>query len=133
MFQRLHELSTFLKAVPRDELIWGAAYVDRLYVIEHSILTLLAARNATRVQYSNEPSSTQIIRLLLTAGQLFIYTNLRQTPVGHGIRRRLVSRVEQAVEQCLQSQARNIILTQLSAELLWLLNISAAAEGRLSK
>lgn len=124
MFRRLHELGTFLNVAKSDALLCHAAYPDRVYTIEHSILTLLV-KAPNRIC---TPSSISVIRILLTAGLLFIYTNLRQTPVGHGIRRRLATRIKKGLEQHCQSQS--LIAAQLPAEILWTMIIAGTVASQ---
>ena len=127
MLGRLHELSTFLNLARHDAILCYAGYPDRVYVIEHSILTLLA-RISSR---SCSLSSIGIIRTLLIAGLMFIYTNLRQTPVGHGIRRRLTERVKSSLMTHTENQS--LLVSQLPAEMLWMAIIAGTSTSQQTK
>ncbi|RDW92605.1 hypothetical protein BP5796_01999 [Coleophoma crateriformis] len=87
ILQSLHELSVFLNIMGPDQqaLPANAAYPDRVYGVEHRILTQLAHQ---------APDSNAVFGPLLHAGLLYIYTNLRQTPVGGEIRQALVARLK---------------------------------------
>jgi hypothetical protein len=124
MFKRLHELGTFLNIAKSDAMLCNAAYPDRVYTIEHSILTLLVkAPNR-----SCTPSSIGVIRILLMAGLLFIYTSLRQTPVGHGIRRRLTTQIKKGLEE--HSESQSLVAAQLPAEILWTMIIAGTVASQ---
>lgn len=92
ILQDLHELSTFLNPMGkcRDDLPPGASYPDRVYIVERNILTSIAKAN-------NDKSQNSIFTILLHTGLLFIYTNLRQTPVGGQIRKSLSNRLRSCI------------------------------------
>ncbi|KAN0095202.1 Fungal specific transcription factor domain containing protein [Hyaloscypha variabilis] len=101
---QLHQLSTFLNLTPRPEqdLPQEAAYPDRVYLVEHQILTLLA--NYAIPSFSLNPDnealvSESVIEILLRASLLYIYTNLRQTPVGGRLRQALVFELWSCLER----------------------------------
>jgi len=106
----LHELSTFLNLSESetDELPVEACYPDRVYTVEHSILTPLYD--------SVDPNrSNDIWNILRHASLLFIYTNLRQTPVGGEIRKSLSGRLRLALQS---AELRS--LRDFPAEMLWI-------------
>jgi hypothetical protein len=89
----LHELSTFLNSTPADELPGDANYPDRVYAVEHSIATAVAEAASNK-----DCDRSEISFILLHSALLFIYTNLRQTPVGGSIRITLVARLRSVLE-----------------------------------
>jgi len=81
---------------PGKELPAEAAYPDRLYTVEHTITTALTKE----LQYARlGRDNHSIFHTVLHASLLFIYTNLRQTPVGGAIRNALVNRLQNHLEQ----------------------------------
>ncbi|KAF8866894.1 hypothetical protein BDZ45DRAFT_177597 [Acephala macrosclerotiorum] len=125
ILEDLHGLSTFLNEVgpASDELPPEAAYSDRVYTVEHRLLTLLADRKSSLCHASEEP----IITLLLQAALLYIYTNLRETPVGGAIRRTLATRVQYSLEMMDVSA----LMVHFPAELLWALSLVVLASKSL--
>lgn len=114
--QHLHELSTFLNLVGKesDDLPVEACYPDRVYTVEHNILTsLYVSQSSPQGQRSN------IWDILRHASLLFIYTNLRQTPVGGQIRKSLSNRLQ----LCMQDADLRVYKVDLPAEMLWVLCI----------
>ncbi|KAH6713438.1 hypothetical protein BKA61DRAFT_74860 [Leptodontidium sp. MPI-SDFR-AT-0119] len=110
--QHLHELSTFLNLVGKesDDLPVEACYPDRVYTVEHNILTsLYVSQSSPQGQRSN------IWDILRHASLLFIYTNLRQTPVGGQIRKSLSNRLQ----LCMQDADLRVYKVDLPAEMLW--------------
>lgn len=113
----LHELSTFLNMTNVHELPWDAAYPDRVYEVEYYILVSLFDDRVV----ADLDDEVKIGSILLHSGLLYIYTNLRQTPVGGVIRRRLLSRLKIALDNVEVSS-----LTKLfPAEMLWVLFLGA--------
>ena len=105
----LHELSMFLNLLENenDELPVEACYPDRVYSMEHSILTTL-------YEGADHKRNNDIWDVLRHASLLFIYTNLRQTPVGGEIRKSLSGRLRLALQSAeLQS------LRDFPPEMLW--------------
>jgi len=113
MFKRLHELGTFLNVTHSDAMLCYASYPDRVYTIEHSILTLLERVSMRPCS----PVGIGVMKTFLIAGLLYIYTNLRQTPVGHGMRRRLATRIKKCHEQ--NPESHSLMATEMLAETLW--------------
>lgn len=89
--QKLHELSTILNLRPvgEDDLPTEAAYPDRVYSIEHTLLTALANEAERKIG---------IVDVLQNAALLFIYSHLRQTPVGGEIRQSILGRLTSCLE-----------------------------------
>ena len=127
LFQGLHELSMFLNLVTDHWVLWNSLYADRVYALEHRISTLLGSSFFNQDSCSAE---VEVVNIFLTAGLLFIYTNLRQTPIAHGLRKRLVSRVKHKVAML---PTNGWYLTSLCAfETLWVLGMTATADAGLS-
>ncbi len=78
LLQSLHELSTFLNLLPSRTLPWDAAYPDRVYEVEYRILVSLFGDEVL----ADSDDKIRIANILLSSGLLFIYSNLRETPVG---------------------------------------------------
>jgi hypothetical protein len=112
--QRLHELSTFLNVRPpgEDELPTEAAYPDRVYSVEHNLLTALA--NAAE-------RKDEIFDVLQNAALLFIYSNLRQTPVGGNIRKSILGRLT----SCLERVELLALVEEYPSEMLWVFLLGA--------
>ncbi|CZR57003.1 uncharacterized protein PAC_06892 [Phialocephala subalpina] len=125
ILQDLHELSTFLNYIgsASEELPPEAAYPDRLYTTEHQLLTSLADR---RLLICN-PSQASIFTILLHAALLYIYTNLRETPVDGALRRTLVARVRSTLDVTEISA----LMESFPAELLWILSLVILASKSL--
>ncbi|KUJ17475.1 uncharacterized protein LY89DRAFT_54360 [Mollisia scopiformis] len=106
----LHELSNFLNDTGnhREDLPQEVCYPDRVYSVEHNTLTAI-----TRMSDARDPSN--IFSILLHASLLFIYTNLRQTPVGDQIRKSLSARLR----SCIQGADVAFLQMMFPAELLW--------------
>ncbi|VUC22147.1 unnamed protein product [Clonostachys rosea] len=115
----LHELSTFLNLIGNRPLPWDAYYPDRVYEVEYCIL--LSQFDDTLV--ADTDAAAGIGQLLLHAAILFIYTNLRETPVGGRIRRKLLSRLTGALD-CIDLPFHS---KTFSAEIIWALLIGAVA------
>ncbi|KAL2071899.1 hypothetical protein VTL71DRAFT_13134 [Oculimacula yallundae] len=118
-FQKLHELSTFLNLAGKEteDLPIAACYPDRVYSVEDNLVTALAI--------SRENVSTQhndIWDVFRHVSLLYIYTNLRQTPVGGRIRESLSNRLR----ICMQRIDLEGFRKDLPAELLWILCIGLA-------
>jgi hypothetical protein len=89
--QKLHELSIFLNLRPagENELPPEAAYPDRVYSVEHTLLTVLA---------DTAERNNAIFDALQNSALLFIYSNLRQTPGGGNIRKSILGRLTSCLE-----------------------------------
>ncbi|OKL63172.1 hypothetical protein UA08_01234 [Talaromyces atroroseus] len=96
----LHELSTFLNIIGTHKLPWEVAYPDP----------------STDVK-------AKLGVLILHAGLLFIYTNLRETPVGGRIRERLIARLRRALDA---ADIERMVLF-FPAEVLWIVLIGATS------
>ncbi|KAH8801376.1 fungal-specific transcription factor domain-containing protein [Xylogone sp. PMI_703] len=113
----MHQLATFLNHMESDKLPWDASYPDRVYIVEHKILTWLATHSAIGV------GNTDISTILAHAALLYIYTNLRQTPVGARIRGRLCMRLKSVLENA----DANLATGPSTSEMLWILFLGAFA------
>ena len=94
ILQDSHELAHFLDNVQLKDisLINLASYPDRVYTVEHQILHLLS-QNEFQPSPSELPSTACIIKPMLHALLLHIYTSLRLSPVAPKIRGTLVARL----------------------------------------
>jgi hypothetical protein len=123
--QRLHELSTFLNLLPADgeELPVEAAYPDRVCSVENALLTDLAKQN-------NE-EETGIFKVLQNAVLLFVYSNLRQTPVGGMIRKSILGRLTVTLGAVELGKLKD----GFSAEMLWVfvLGVIGAEDGTIEQ
>ncbi|CAG9939634.1 unnamed protein product [Clonostachys rosea f. rosea IK726] len=115
----LHELSTFLNLIGNRPLPWDAYYPDRVYEVEYCIL--LSQFDDSLV--TELDATAGIGQLLLHAALLFIYTNLRETPVGGRIRRKLLFRLTCALD-CIDLSFHS---QTFCPEILWALLIGALA------
>ena len=108
MLQRLHELATFLNLTKADQgtLPAEAAYPDRVYSVEHFIVTKLV----DNVLHQND-----IFNVLLDSGLLYIYTNLRLAPVAGSMRGALATRLRDSME----NSSLRLQMELYPAELLW--------------
>ncbi|KAF4637063.1 hypothetical protein G7Y89_g1027 [Cudoniella acicularis] len=117
--QDLHDLAMFLNhtnGTRKDgELPPSAAYPDRVYTVEHKILTCLAQESNASIDTPEAGSG--ILSLLLHASPLYIYTNLRQTPVGGQIRKSILTRLKTK----LQISEIEYLAQIYPAEVLWML------------
>lgn len=116
----LHELSVFLNDIKLDELPWNASYPDRVYLVEYRIVTLLAR---TRAIYP------EIYSVLIHTALLYIYTNLRQTPVGGAVRGRLSTRLKSMLERV----DLTLLMDLFPKEMLWSFFIGAFASSGTSQ
>lgn len=122
--QDAHQLAHLLDIVPSSDVDYlnEASYPDRVYTVEHHILTLLATNDEVM-----DETPARIITPLLHSLLLYVYTNLRLTPVGGQIRRTLVDRLR------IQLQNVDVALLNctLPAEIMWMLFLggTAAAHG----
>ncbi|KJR85086.1 uncharacterized protein SPSK_09603 [Sporothrix schenckii 1099-18] len=118
----LHRLSLFLSLTDSLYLPWEASYPDRVYQVEYQFLTALFDDQVTA------PTDTQVMvgTILLHAGLLFIYTNLRETPVGGAIRCRLLDRLKAVLVQ-FESLMHDAL--GFTAELFWVLLLGASASS----
>lgn len=93
LMSEVYELAHFLdNAPPKDPgLLDRASFADRIYIIEHKILCAIAHTERT-------PEPTSIILPLLHSLLLYIYTNIRLTPVDGPIRFTLISRLRRQIE-----------------------------------
>lgn len=116
----LHQLSLFLNLTDSLYLPWEASYPDRVYQVEYHFLAALFDDQITA------PTEEQLIvgDVLFHAGLLFIYTNLRETPVGGAIRRRLLARLKTVLEN-FESPLRDA--QSFTAEIFWALLLGASA------
>lgn len=113
----LHQLSTFLNVSHPRRLPWEAAYPDRLYEVEYHLLNALFDDQIV----ATTEEQLCIGQLLLHAGLLFIYTNLRETPVGGAIRCRLLTRLKAALAGI------TLPAPIFMAEMLWVFLLGASA------
>jgi hypothetical protein len=95
ILQDSHELARFLDSIPLKDigLINLASYPDRVYTVEHQVLHLLSQNEFQPSSPLESPSTACIIKPLLHALLLHIYTNLRLSPVAPKIRGTLVARL----------------------------------------
>ncbi|KAF2160338.1 hypothetical protein M409DRAFT_29188 [Zasmidium cellare ATCC 36951] len=100
LLSRLNELSIYLNHSGRDRMLpFEVAYPDRVYVLERAVVEMLLRYSAPAVDLDGRSADTnRILLMLLHACLLFIYTNLRQTPIGSGIRQDLVDRLSSAID-----------------------------------
>jgi hypothetical protein len=117
ILERLHELTVFLNVMPSGpgyEFPQEVNYADRVYIVEHRIATALS-REPQHESFGG--GSDSIFHTILHASQLYVYTNLRQTPVGGTLRKALVTRLKGHLEQL------NIMemISRYPAEMLWTL------------
>lgn len=115
----LHELSTFLNLIGNRPLPWDAYYPDRVYEVEYCIL--LSQFDDSLVTQLD--ATAGIGQLILHAALLFIYTNLRETPVGERIRRKLLFRLTCALD-CIDLSFHS---QTFCPEILWALLIGTLA------
>ena len=117
----LHQLTTFLNSVDDGELPWDACYPDRVYEVEYTIALSLYDDHVI----AENDEKAEVGRLLLQAALLYIYSNLRQTPVGGTIRKTLLWRLR----ALLNSMDLAYHSKRFTAEMLWVLiiGISSAA------
>lgn len=116
----LHNLSTFLNSVGSQELPWDAAYPDRVYEVEYQLLASLFDDEITAENLSQRQIGTVLFHSML----LFIYTNLRETPVGGAIRMRLLKRLKIVVENNDIDVAQ--MVQDFPSEMLWTCLLGAA-------
>lgn len=120
----LNRLATFLNASDKDELPFEAAYPDHLYIVENKVLCLLSEEEQKVINNAYHHRQKDIIELLLQVSLLYIYTNLRQTPMGGKLRRNLVWRMKDFLNDCSNLP---LLMAAFPAEMLWTLSISAFA------
>lgn len=117
ILERLHELTVFLNVMPSGpgyEFPQQVNYADRVYIVEHMIATALS-REPQHESFGGGPDS--IFHTILHACQLYVYTNLRQTPVGGTLRKALVTRLKAHLEQLNMME----MISRYPAEMLWIL------------
>jgi hypothetical protein len=119
----LYGLSTFLNITGTQKLPWEVAWPDRVYDVEYRIVTSLY--NDTII--ASTDVKTKLGVLILHAALLFIYSSLRETPVGGGIREKLIYRLYQAAKMA----GIEKIGVPFPAEALWvaLVGTTSAATG----
>ncbi|KAH8659318.1 hypothetical protein BGZ60DRAFT_122063 [Tricladium varicosporioides] len=114
----LHDLAIFLNNANGsrvdEELPPLAAYPDRVYTVEHRILTALSQE--PQLGDLNHDTDSVIFSLLLHVSLLYVYTNLRQTPVGGQIRQSILSRFRSR----LQISHLGLCSQLYSTEMLWI-------------
>jgi hypothetical protein len=117
ILQDSHELAHFLDSIPPKDisLINIASYPDRVYTVEHQVLHLLS-QNEFQPSPSELPSTACIIKPLLHALLLHIYTSLRLSPVAPKIRGTLVTRLY----GCLNAADLAALNQDFAAELAWM-------------
>lgn len=132
----LHELSIFLSSSggggsSQLYLPWGAAYPDRLYAVEYRILLALFGDDSSANVHSRQlfsdttiPGQQQLCTVLLHAMLLFIYTNLRETPVGGVLRARLIQRLQNAL---IMTGMVDDLASRFPEEMLWVSVLGTAA------
>lgn len=110
----IHYLSFILDSITLNDTTTLAkiSYIDRIYRVEYLILGLLNAENDRKLT-----GGVPVLRVLLRAILLYIYTSLRETPVGSGNRQRLVKYLMHDLKQT------DILLLfeTCPAEMLWIL------------
>jgi len=130
MLHQLHDLTTLLNALPQrpdEELPVEINYPDRVYTVEHNIHAAIHTnRLDTRGDHQNLMSG--MVNILLQASLLYIYTNLRQTPVGGAIRRTLSARLQRLLTRETDLAA---FMLQYPGEMMWvgILGLSTGVEG----
>lgn len=123
----LHQLATFLNVSGETELPFEAAYPDRLYSVEHRVLCLL---NEEELAVNTGYDVHGIISILLRVSLVYIYTNLRQTPIGGKLRQRLVEQLQLFLE----FSNLTFCMATFPAEILWTLFLGTfAATGTVYK
>ncbi|KAH7037020.1 uncharacterized protein B0I36DRAFT_358773, partial [Microdochium trichocladiopsis] len=138
----LHELATFLNSWSLPDLPWDAAYPDRLYEVEYRVLLALfngngnddeeprlAVQPAGSYLSQSQSPSQRLGVILLHAMLLFIYTNLRETPVGGVLRARLLRRLRDALAAA-ATTGDDLLLDDIVCtfpeEMLWVSLVGAA-------
>ncbi|KAH8169137.1 hypothetical protein LIA77_11263 [Sarocladium implicatum] len=119
LLRALHELTTFLNSTNKRLLPEDASYPDRVYEVEHAIAVSLY----DDFIIADNDEHVEIGMLLLQAAYLFIYSNLRETPVGGRIRETLLCRLRVLLSASdLERLSKNF-----TEEVLWVLMVGIAA------
>jgi hypothetical protein len=116
----LHQLATFLNLSGETDLPSEAAYPDRLYNVEHRILCLITEEELV---VNTGYDLHNIISLLLRVCLVYIYTNLRETPIGGKLRQRLVEQLQLFLER----SNLPFYMAAFPAEILWSLFLGGFA------
>jgi len=127
LLQDLHELSLFLDSTdPKDvEILHEVAYADRSYLVEHKALTLIAQLQSSSY-HPTETGEDLILPLLLQTLLLYIYTNIRLTPVGSSLRSALVSRIKSNISS-FQHYSLMSLIHIFPHEMLWIFFLAGSA------
>jgi len=129
ILEALNDLATLLNAYPNgvgQELPTSIQYPDRVYVTEHEIVSILYTKSEMPVVNEEATSSRIIVEIFLHACLLYIYTNLRQTPVGGAMRRTLSARLKSCIQRAIDLDA---LLDEFSTEMLWVCMMGLATAG----
>lgn len=123
LLQDLHALALFLdRTDPRDvDILHDVAYADRACLVEYQTLMMTA-------QYINPPvhSKEMVLPLLFQALLLYIYTNIRLTPVGSNLRSAVIGRIKQYVSSIPNSTLKDLV-TDFPNEMLWLFFLTGSS------
>lgn len=113
-----YELAHFLDNASTEDpsLLDRAYFPDRIYIVEHQLLSLIA-------QAEPQLSRDSILLPLMHALLLYIYTNIRLTPVDGRIRLTLISRLQKYV----QSSDLRALNFSFPHELRWILFLGGGA------
>jgi hypothetical protein len=116
-----YELAHFLDTTPSNDpgLLERASFPDRIYIVEHKLLLLIA---------DNEKHQTRdsIVMPLLLSLLLYLYTNVRLTPIESQIRLVLICRLQNCLQQCDLS----ILNREFPHEVRWLHFLGGGAAQR---
>jgi hypothetical protein len=119
ILQQLHDLASILNAFPNgmgQELPVELQYPDRVYTVEHQVISSLHSQTVSSSTTEQLSPSDTVVNILLHACLLYIYTNLRQTPVGGAMRRSIAARLQETISLAADI---NGLMQTYAHEILW--------------
>jgi len=131
LLQDFHTIVKFLEFVdPKDTaLLQDIAFVDHVYIAEHKNLVLMARFNSTSpslLPVEMNPKQTLVLPLLFQALMLYVYTNIRLTPVGGSIRSTLVGRIHVTIAE-LPVPMLDVLFEVFPHELFWIMFLAGSS------
>ena len=131
LLQDLHTIAMFLDfANPKNTaILQNTAYVDHVYLAEHKGLMLMAQYKTSPpifLPVDMNPKETLIIPLLLQALMLYIYTNIRLTPVSGSIRSTLVCRIQLSVAE-MPVPMLDVLFEAFPHEVFWIMFLAGSS------
>jgi len=131
LLQDFHSIAMFLEFanLKHTSVLQDVAYLDHVYYAEHTNLMLMAQYRTISSSFfpvDINSEETFILPLLFQALMLYIYTNIRLTPIEASIRSILVDRIQVTVAK-LPFAVLDVLFETFPHEVIWIMFLAGSS------